>query len=327
MTKPKIRALDPQTKQRYEAMIASTVLLDLNFHRFGESRGTNLKGVKMETHLNGEGDTQTVALSPAAFKLSRRLLDLEVGLALRSLFNRTSERIKRISVPSFDRPGVFRLSYAAVDTAEAILQDALTQLEPLKVAFREAYDSEVQKMRTLQGDKFNPKDYPSAWLAGERWGIEWAYLETATVPKSLRGVNQFIYKRAVQQAAERAKLQFDAVEQTLRAGVLACVDKMKADLQATTPLGRPRAYSDKALAKVDQFFSNFPLRNVINDGVSAEAMKAMRALLRDVPVAGALDDEFLRKQTVDGLAALADSIRPYVSEQAVRAIALPDDDA
>ena len=117
-----------------------------------------------------------------------------------------------------------------------------------------------------------------------------------------------------------------AVEQTLRAGLLACVAKMQQDLKATSPLGRPRAYRDDALEKVTTFFSTFPLRNFINDGPSAVAMKQVNALLKNVPSANALDDETLRAQVVKGLASIADTIAPFVTEEAARAIALPEED-
>lgn len=325
MTKPKIAAKDSALQTKYEAMIASTVLLDLTFHRFGSKRSAALDGVSMETHVSSTGDVEQVELTEEAFQLSRRLLDLSVGRDLRGLMNRTKDAIKRISVPSFDREGVFRISYAAVEQAEQILLDAVAEMEPLKYAFREAYDAEVEKMRTLQREKFRAKDYPSAWDAGERWGIEWAYLETATVPKALSGVSKFIYDRAMQQAQKRANDAVTAVEQTLRAGLLACVEKMKNDLTATTKLGRPRSYRADALAKVGAFFSTFPMRNFIQDGISAEAMASMTALLQNVPNADALDDEFLRKEVIDGLASIADTVRPFVTD-AARAIALPDED-
>jgi len=326
MTKPKIAAADTQLQKKYEAMIASTVLLDLTFHRFGDKRKTDLDGVKMTTRDEMSDDVEQVDVSDAAFLLSRRLLDLSVGRQLRSLFRSCKTRIKRISVPSFDREGVYRLSYAAVEQAEAILLDTTTRLEPLKAQFREAYDVEVQKMRALQHEKFNPKDYPSAYAAGERWGVEWAYLETASVPKALSGVNKFLYQRAVTKANQRAKNAVVAVEQTLRAGLLACVAKMQQDLKATSPLGRPRAYRDDALEKVTTFFSTFPLRNFINDGPSAVAMKQVNALLKNVPSANAFDDETLRAQVVKGLASIADTIAPFVTEEAARAIALPEED-
>ena len=248
-----------------------------------------------------------------------------MGRDLRGLMNRTKDAIKRISVPSFDREGVYRLSYAAVEQAEQILLDAVEELEPLKYAFREAYDAEVQKMRALQREKFRARDYPSAYDAAERWSIEWAYLETASTPKALSGVSRFIYERAVQNEQKRAKAAVDAVEQTLRAGLLACVEKMRTDLTATTKLGRPRSYRADALAKVGAFFNTFPLRNFIADGISAEAMASMTALLKGIPDADALDDEFLRKEVIDGLASIADTVRPFVSD-AARAIALPDDE-
>ena len=322
MTKPKIKAKDEQLQKRYEAMIASTVLLDLRLHRFGDKRRTDLDGVKMETVDDGE--KKDVAVSEAAFQLSRRLLDLSVGRKLRHLFGAASDEVRRMSVPSFDRPGVYRLSYAAVEQVEAFLVQTARDLEPLKAAFREAYDTEVQKMRELQHEKFNPKDYPSAWDAGERWAIEWTYLETATVPKALSGVNRFIYERAMQEGRKRAAKAVAAVERTLRAGLLACVTKMQTDLQATTPTGKPRAYRDDALAKVTEFFSTFPLRNFINDGVSSEAMQQITALLKNVPSADALDDEFLRKEVVDGLASIADMVRPFVTDATERAVILPD---
>lgn len=325
MTKPRIVAADPQMQTKYEAMIASTVLLDLTFHRFGDKRMANLDGVTMETHLSSTGDVEQVDVSEDAFALSRRLLDLRVGRDLRGLFNRTKTAIQRISVPSFDREGVYRISYAAVEQAEQILLDAQAEMEPLQYAFREAYDAEVQKMRELQREKFRARDYPSAWDASQRWGIEWAYLETATVPKALSGVSRLIYQRAMQQAQTRATAAVDAVEQTLRAGLLACVEKMRTDLTATTKLGRPRSYRADALAKVGAFFSTFPMRNFIADGISAEAMASMTALLQNVPSADALDDEFLRKAVIDGLAGIADTVRPFVTD-AARAIALPDED-
>jgi hypothetical protein len=324
MTKPTIRPTDVALNEKYAAMIASTVLLDLTFHRFGDKRMADLDGVKMDTHLSSTGDIEQVEVSEEAFQLSRRLLDLAVGRDLRGLMNRTKDAIKRISVPSFDREGVYRLSYAAVETAEQILLDAVAEMEPLRYAFREAYDAEVQKMRALQREKFNARDYPSAYDASQRWGIEWTYLETATVPKALGGVSQFIYQRAMQQAQTRANAAVVAVEQTLRAGLLACVDKMRTDLTATTKLGRPRSYRADALAKVGAFFSTFPMRNFIADGISTEAMAAMSALLRNVPSADALDDEFLRREVIDGLASIADTVRPFVTD-AARAIALPED--
>ena len=323
MTKPKIIAKDAQLQKKYEAMIASTVLLDLRLHRFGDKRRTDLDGVKMET-VGDAGETTEVAVSEAAFQLSRRLLDLSVGRKLRQLMGAASDEVRRLSVPSFDRPGVYRLSYAAIEQVEAFLVQTTRDLEPLKAEFREAYDAEVQKMRALQHEKFHAKDYPSAWDAGERWGIDWTYLETATVPKALSGVNQFIYDRAMQEGRKRANKAVEAVEQTLRAGLLACVMKMQKDLQATTPLGKPRAYRGDALAKVTEFFSTFPLRNFINDGVSGAAMTQITALLQNIPSADALDDEFLRKEVLDGLAGIADTVRPFVAEVAARAVILPD---
>ena len=324
MTKPKIRANDAAMQKKYEAMIASTVLLDLTIHKFGDKRKTNLKGVEMLTQEDGHAER--VAMSEEAFLLQRRLLSLTVGRKLRSLLRSAKTRIKQIAVPSFDREGVFRLSFAAVETAEQVLQDAANALGPLKAEFREAYDTEVQKMRVLQGAKFRAKDYPSAYEAGERWGIEWAYMETAAVPKALAGVNKFVYDRAMQTAQKRANKVVQAVEQTLRAGLLACVAKMKADLQVTTPLGRPKAYREDALEKVNEFFATFPLRNFINDGPSGAALKQVRALLKQVPTADALDDEFVRAEVVQGLSSIADNIAPFVTEQAARAVMMPDDD-
>lgn len=324
MTKPKIRSTDDNLRQQYEAMLASTVLLDLRLHRFGDKRQTDLDGVKMETRDQDNGDVAEVEVSDAAFQLSRRLLDLSVGRKLRSRLGQCSNAIRQISVPSFDRPGVYRISYAMVERAEQILMQTRDDLEPLKAEFREVYDTEVQRMRDLQHEKFNPKDYPSAWAAGERWGIDWSYLETATVPKALSGVNRFIYERAMKSAQKRANELVTAVQQTLRAGLLACVTKMQTDLQATTPTGRPRAYRDDALAKVTEFFSTFPLRNFINDGVCSDAMKQVTSLLKNIPTADALDDEFLRKEVIDGLAGIADTVRPFVGETATRAVILPD---
>ncbi len=76
MTKPKIRPTDLTLDAKYQAMIASTVLLELSFHRFGDKRRTDLDGVSMETHLSSTGDVEQVEVSEEAFQLSRRLLDL-----------------------------------------------------------------------------------------------------------------------------------------------------------------------------------------------------------------------------------------------------------
>lgn len=325
MTKPKIHAKSPDLQQRYEQMIRSTVLLEVSFHRFGDARHSDVDGVKMDTKdTENGGGTKTVPVSAEAFIFSRRLLDLAVGRDLRSLFDRVKSRLRKISIPAFDRDGVWRISYGAVEAAEQILLEAQAELEPLKFAFRVAYDAEVQKMRDLQHEKFNPKDYPSAYDAAERWGMEWSYVETASVPKALGGVSEFIYQRAMQTAQKRANEAVAAVEQTLRAGLLACVERMKTDLTATTKLGRPRAYRDDALERVTTFFQNFPLRNFINDGVCSEAMAQMSALLKNIPCADALDDEFLRLEVVQGLASIADTVRPFVGDVAERAIILPD---
>jgi hypothetical protein len=324
MTKLKMRVPDV-TRTRYEAMTASTVLLELSFGWFCGKRHASLSGVKMETTQNVEQVIEQVPVSEQAFMLSRRLLALPVGAEIRSLFGRTKEQIRRISVPAFDRDGVYRLSYAAVEQAEALLLAAVEELEPLRAPFREAYDSEVQKMRELQREKFNAKDYPSAWDAAQRWRIDWNYLETAGVPDALKGVNALIHKRATETAQQRANEAVAAVEQTLRAGLLACVEKMRTDLQATTKLGKPRSYRADALAKVTAFFSTFPLRNFIQDGVSGDALTQMNNLLNNIPSADALDDEFLRLEVVQGLAGIADTVRPFVAD-IPRAIALPDDD-
>jgi hypothetical protein len=301
--------------------------LEVSFHRFGDAKHSNLDGVKMDTSdIENGGGVKTVPVSEDAFIFSRRLLDLAVGRDLRSLFDRVKARLRKISIPAFDRDGVWRISYAAVDAAEQIMLDAQAELEPLKFAFRVAYDAEVQKMRELQHEKFNPKDYPSAYDAAERWGMDWAYLETATVPKALGGVSEFIYQRAMQTAQKRANEAVAAVEQTLRAGLLACVERMKTDLTATTKLGRPRAYRADALERVTTFFQNFPLRNFINDGVCGEAMTEMSALLKNIPSADALDDEFLRLEVVQGLASIADTVRPFVGDAATRSVIVPESD-
>jgi len=325
MTKPKIHAKSTDLQERYEQMIRSTVLLEVSFHRFGDAKHSNLDGVKMDTSdIENGGGVKTVPVSEDAFIFSRRLLDLAVGRDLRSLFDRVKARLRKISIPAFDRDGVWRISYAAVDAAEQIMLDAQAELEPLKYAFRVAYDAEVQKMRELQHEKFNPKDYPSAYDAAERWGMDWAYLETATVPKALGGVSEFIYQRAMQTAQKRANAAVAAVEQTLRAGLLACVERMRTDLTATSKLGRPRAYRADALERVTTFFNNFPLRNFINDGVCGEAMSEMSALLKNIPSADALDDEFLRLEVVQGLASIADTVRPFVGDAATRSVIVPE---
>ena len=67
MKKDTIRACSSDVQQRYASMIASTVLLDLTFHRFGSKRAADLDGVKMETHLSSTGDVEDVPVTEAAF--------------------------------------------------------------------------------------------------------------------------------------------------------------------------------------------------------------------------------------------------------------------
>lgn len=318
MTKPQIRAASA-TREQITAMQSNTVLLDLTFHKFGTKKATTLDNVVLKS---GDGEAQ---MTDNAWALSKRLIDSDAVRAINTHFRKTRDAVLLRSVPSFDREGVYRVSIAAIEQVEQILMDAADAVPALRESFALDYDNQKAAMRAEQGDKFNERDYPPADEAAARYGLDWEWLAIG-VPGALAAVDSALHARAMAAAQKKTAEVVESVEQVLRAGLLACVDKMRDDLGKTTSTGRPRAYRAAAMQKVTTFLQTFPLRNFVNDGVASDALKQMVAIVQNIPGVDALDDHRLRGDVITALANIADELRPHVTDAAARAIALPDED-
>lgn len=269
-------------------------LLIVDRHYFGNRAHVDLDQVDIRATTevldgeNGEADKRRLSLS-------KKLLDCDEVKAINAHFREVSEWLFSTCLPSFIRPGMYRVPPGLIQTVESKLKEFRTRLvDDLVPTAAAIYPARVTESLVALGELGNADDYPTAQEFAARWGIGWRWVNLG-VPDELKTVDYELWKAERDKEAVQIREAAQAVRALLRQTALTLVRQLRERLGSRDG-GKKRVLRATALDDLTQFISAFSFRDVTNDGELDDVVRQMQQLAKGVDVPQLRTDDDLRSR-------------------------------
>ena len=274
-------------------------LLIVDRHRFGNHRHVDLADVDITRTAHGavmagaDDDATERAADKRRLSLAKKLMDCPEIRAIEALFREASDWLFGTGLPSFVRPGIYRIPPGLISTVEHKLREFRTRLtEELVPAACEVYPERVREGLAALGDLGNANDYPDVSDFRARWGLGWRWVSVG-VPDALKAVDYALWKTERDKEAKQIQEAAESVRVLLRQTALSLVHQLH-DRLGIRDDGRKRTLRATALDELQRFVSAFSFRDVTNDGELAEVVEQIQQLSRGIDVPQLRSDDELR---------------------------------
>jgi hypothetical protein len=292
-------------------LYTGTIALSIDRATFGNSRQASLDNVQVDA-------------DKTMLTLNKRLLR---SLALRKINHVQATAVNAVynlSVPSFFKPGICVLKFAAVPKAEAILKQAQAALAPLVETFVAEYPKAVDDMQAVLREQFRRADYPTVDEVRQMFGFKWRYLNIGA-PQELETIDAKIFADQTKLVAAEMKVAAVEMRRMLLATFQEAVGHI-ADRLTNGVGGKPKVFRDSLLDNVSAFVENFPLRDLTNFEELQTLVTEAKSMLKGVSPTLLRDDASLRAATQKQAETLKTALDALLVSPPTRAIILDDDD-
>ncbi len=269
-------------------------LLVIDRHRWGNRRHVDLAHIEITNMVQADG---VIVVTDAADKrrlsLAKKLMDCPEIRAIEALFREATDWVFSTGLPSFVRPGIYRIPPGLINTVENKLKEfearLVNELVPEACA---VYHQRVAEGVAALGDLGNPNDYPSVDEFSACWGLGWRWV-TMGVPDELKAVDMELWRAERDKEAEQIREAAENVRALLRQTALAIIQQLH-DRLGIREGGKKRVLRSTALDDLQQFVSAFSFRDVTNDRELAGVVGQIQQLARGVDVPQLRSDDELR---------------------------------
>ncbi|KKL99505.1 hypothetical protein LCGC14_1813720 [marine sediment metagenome] len=279
-------------------------LLIVDRHRWGNRRHVDLNDIDI-THrttsprwddvgndlppaVNGEQPADKRRLS-----LAKKLMECDEVRAIEALFRDATDWLFRNGLPSFIRPGIYRIPPGLISTVEQKLREFKARLnDELVPAACAAYPTRVREGLAALGDLGNENDYPHVDDFRSCWGLGWRWVSVG-VPDELKSIDYDLWKIERDKEAKQIRKAAEGIRVLLRQTALTIIRQLHAKLGPRDD-GKKRVLRATALDDLTQFVSAFNFRDVTNDRELFEVISQIHQLARGVNVPQLRSDDELR---------------------------------
>jgi len=209
-------------------------------------------------------------------RASKRIVKASSISAMRRLHYKVRAALSRHALNSLFRPGVYVIPLDNIKTVDAVLQDAVVEMNTIKEEIIAEWPSIFADGRERLGNLFDPSDYCSALAAAGEFDMGYRYVPIAQTPDILKHLAADTYKADLDRTRKETEKELETFRQGLRVTLLEIVENMRKTL--TKPDGEKRVFGQRFFKRLDEFLDTFGTKNLSDDG----ALQAVVTQLRQV---------------------------------------------
>lgn len=302
----------------------NTIGLSVSIHGFGNS-----KGIDKATMAQVMPDLSDKALSEYVHT-TRKLIVCEEFSAIQTLDNCYSAWLKRKSVPSLFRKGIYLVPLACVDDINTHRADYESQREKLVDQLGNVWEERWAESQAETGQKFGYMPCPAWERVKARYYTEHKYL-SLDVPGKLKYVSDEVFQQAQEEMRQRllqverditAMLRAEALEQTQT-----LIDRLKG-----LDSGETKRFSQGHVLHLKEWCDTFLAgRNVTDDHELQAQATELRDVLEQVishdgtvPTSLLRDSYTFRTTVLNAVQTIGSALHELVEDIPVRQLTLED---
>jgi hypothetical protein len=306
-------------------IMEAACLLNVSFGFLGNSKKVKRSQIHEKgTDLDlGEADAPVqVDADTAMVRVSKRLLDSKELKYINRHDGQLKAWLRDICLPSFFRSGIRLVKLEAAPQVDKALEEHKVTRAELVEKFILVYAAQRDDAKERLKDLYDPKDYPSVDQVRQTFGFEWEFC-AFTTPTTLKQISLSFFEKEKAKAEEHWRQAKDSLKLLLRSEFQDLVGKMFAQL-APEEDGTKKRYNSASVKNVQEFLTNFSLRDVTDDAELSKLIRDSKALLAGVDPKKLKDDDVERENLKKGFAALKDHLDTLVEEAGTREIIFED---
>lgn len=263
------------------------LLVQVTLSRFGNTRKGDLDEIKTDA-------------DKAMLALSKRLLDCDEYTALRRHDHDVVTFIRRRSVPSLFKAGVYQIRPEYAEEINARLQLMSEMRQEFVKALVAMYEVRQKEAMLRLGAQYREEDYPESAAFAVQFTMEWRFF-TLSAPGKVKGLSRtFIEKERSRLSSMFEEAKKNAVVM-LRCEVKGLVEHLIDRLTPDEATGKRKRLSESAVTNIAEFIETFKMRDIANDEELAALLADMNAIVAGVDV------DLIRDETLS----LDDARKPF----------------
>lgn len=212
----------------------------------------------------------------------KRLVKSEAITNIRQLVGRQRRMLRKFSLNSLFRPGVYVVPLDYVELVDDKLKASQDEMKTLKKELKSQWSEIINEAKDRLGKHFDPSDYPSAERAAASYDLSYRYVPIADTPEILKTVAADAYKEDLERSRKETEKELQAFRDALRLTLLGIIDKMRATL--TKPDGEKRVFGQRFFKRLDEFLDTFETKNLSDDGALSAVVLQLRQVANGVDI-------------------------------------------
>ncbi len=314
-------------------IVKRSVMLNIYMGLFGTSKSVNSRLFTLDTDqfaqelLEGEGEIKQPKKKNT--KHSKKLLNSPTLDRIRRIHTETKKKIKEICLPSFVRGGVMLVPVLSTQALDKFLKEQKDLLDLLIDDFIAEYiqltrtDEGVASLIEELGPLYNPNDYPDPAIVRAKFTFQFQFLCFET-PENLKQISLAFFEQQREKNEGNWVAINNEVQQLLRAQVRDIVEHMCDKLagEEDDPSGKPKTFRAPYMRKIQDFLTDFQLKNITNDQELERTVSKARQLLSGINPKDLRSNDALRDSVVRGFEEIKNSMSSMVIERPKRALKL-----
>jgi hypothetical protein len=292
-----------------QEMMGKSITLVVDFRVLGNERKIDTDKVKVDA-------------DPNWINVTKQLIESETLDEIRAVGYRTKTFIRRHSLPSLLKDGVYLLPSEFVGAVDARLQEDNAEIARLVQKLGAEYDDILAESKARLNGLFDSADYPSKQQLAAKCGIDWRYI-SFDVPVSLAQVNREVYAREQEKAEAAWKEAREVWKVLLRTEFSKLVDHM---VERLTPAkdGKKKIFRDTALTNLMDWSETFNPRNIQNDAQLRALVEKAKALVNGTSPDTLREDEHAREMVRSSFQSIKNTLDKLVVLKPSRDVSFDD---
>lgn len=303
----------------------STQTIDLNrfknavgftttFSRWGNRRKGNI--AKITTNEDTTKDKQT----KERLHLTKELIKAKEYENICTFLGGLQKWIYEQTVPSFFKQGFQLVGLDGIETIEARMRKAQTELADLVAKLVAVFPAKIEEARLKLGEQFNERDYPSTRELPQMFSISWNWISFTVpegLPEELRKAEQ---DKMEKQFADAGEQILQALRESFKQLVSHAVDKLTVE-----PGEKPKVFRDSMIGNVQAFIDTFSQRNMMGDVELAQLVAQAKQVLIGVTPQKLRDYATVKDSTREQFAKIQSELDKIITERPARKFDFSED--
>jgi hypothetical protein len=214
-------------------------------------------------------------------RVSKKLIESPEFEAIGSARRKLTKELRKLSVPSLFKEGIYRVKFRAVQKITEMLKEFIVKDQERVDAFLRVYrqrcDETLVKLKGLA----NVTDYPSLARVQAAFGVEYHWLTFATDEKLRAEVSEEFFQEVKAEYETKLQQATNAQVLIMRQELQGMVDHLVEVLKPNED-GSKKRFHASTVNNIKEFLDNFSLRDVTNDSQLDVVVNAAKNLLNGV---------------------------------------------